>query len=289
MIKAQKNYKPLEVVLECPLFVHNVYNKFKGQVCDNCLAKSSGLKKCAVCGHMYYCDRNCQRNDWRAGHRYECQIFKNHYQKLVDVKDLATTLLRLYFISKADPQIVFKKYNTVGGQQRCFNDLMSHQENIVQDFSRFNKIQELHHIITSLCGLQISINDLIDFYGKYVINSFSTCFTDFIHLSDQTFGSGLFIGASVLNHSCAPNVSFHSIGNKLMIISKRFITSGEELTVSYIDHNLPIDTRSMLLKNYYYFDCHCRRCIDGVNDSHDNDDKNLANYFMKQLTDSILK
>ncbi|XP_054165104.1 histone-lysine N-methyltransferase SMYD3-like [Oppia nitens] len=265
MIKAQKDYKPHEVVFDCQQpFINNIKDEYKGQVCDNCLVQKNDLKRCSVCNHMYYCDRNCQRNDWRAGHRYECQIFKSHYQKLVDVHYLSTTLLRLYLINKSDPQIFYKKYDTVGGQQRCFNDLMSHREDIIRDSRRVSNIQEIVNTINS-CDVKLGFNDLIDLYGKYVINSFgySYCFNN---QSDECFGSGIYIGASVLNHSCDCNLSFQSIGNKHLIISKRYISAGEELTVEYIDLTLPTDARRKLLKFYYYFDCHCRRCDENIDE-----------------------
>ncbi|XP_054165102.1 N-lysine methyltransferase SMYD2-B-like [Oppia nitens] len=261
MIKAQKDYKPYEVVLECPPFVHNINDKYKGQVCDHCLTKSDGLKKCANCGHMYYCNRNCQRNDWRAGHRYECQIFKNHYQNLEDINNLAKPLLRLYLNIKADPQIVNRMYDTVDGKQRCFNDLMTHNEDIMRDSHRCNNIIDLYDRISS-SGVELSLNDFINFYGKYVINSYEICFGDNIHPPHRPCGTGMFIGASVLNHSCASNVCFQSVGNKLLIISEQYIKAGDELTVSYLNKCLlmPTDRRRMQLKSYYYFDCHCRRC-----------------------------
>ncbi|XP_054165108.1 N-lysine methyltransferase SMYD2-B-like [Oppia nitens] len=278
MIKAQKDYKPLEVVFECKPFINNIMDEYKGQLCDKCLAKKDDLKKCSVCGHMYYCDRNCQRNDWRAGHRYECQILKSHYKKLIAEHELTPTLLRLYLISKADPQILNKKYDTVGGQQRCFNDLMSHHEDIVRDSRRYSYIQGIHNTIRS-CDVELPINDLIDLYGKYVINSFEKRFDD---QSDQFCGSSIYIGASVLNHSCDYNVVFESIGNKRFVISKRFITAGEELTTFYTNTSLPTVTRRMKLKKNFYFDCQCRRCID---DTEGDDDINSE---LRQVCDHCL-
>ncbi|XP_054165101.1 N-lysine methyltransferase SMYD2-B-like [Oppia nitens] len=254
MIKAEKNYKPYDVVLECPPFVHNINDKYKGQVCDNCLTKSDALKRCSVCNHMFYCDRNCQRNDWRAGHRYECQILKSHYQKLVDEYDLAALLFRLYLIIKADPQIVYKKYDSVGGQQRCFAELMSHRDYILKDEFKVGVIKDIHKRISS-CGVELPIDDLVDLFGKYTINSFDLVFTDKFQC-----GGGIFIGASVLDHSCAFNVYVQSVGNRLQVIADQYITAGDELTTYYINPKIPTVFRRKLLKQKYYFDCSCRLC-----------------------------
>ncbi|XP_054165109.1 histone-lysine N-methyltransferase SMYD3-like [Oppia nitens] len=285
MIKAEKDYKPEDVLIECKPFVHYIYNQCKGLICEDCLTKSNGLKKCADCQHMYYCDRNCQRNDWRAGHRYECQIFKNHYQKLIDKQQMAIPMLRMYLIIKTNPQIVYKKYNTVGGQQRCFADLMSHREDILQELFKVIAIKDIHFRISS-CGVELPLNDLIDMFCKFAINYFETVAVDNVRQSRHTCGAGLFIGASILDHSCANNVYVHSVGNRLQIKASHAIAAGDELTTCYVNCLLPTVTRRMQLKSRYYFDCHCRRC-DGNDDDSDDiikfADLMAKNMLIKQL------
>ncbi|XP_054164870.1 histone-lysine N-methyltransferase SMYD3-like [Oppia nitens] len=266
MIIADNDYKPDNVLFECQPFVHHIYHRSKDQICDHCLAKSDDLKQCSGCKHMYYCNENCQRRDWRAGHRYECQIFKSHYKKLLDEDNLAIPLLRLYLIIKADPQIVDKKYETIGGQQqRCFADLMSHCDDIMRDRFKVSVIYDIHKRISS-CGLDLTVDDLVDLFGKFIINSYFIFYTDIIDQSSHTCGAGLFIGASVLDHSCAYNVYIQSAGNKLQVIAGQHITAGDELTTFYVNPSLPTVTRRMLLKSGYYFDCHCCRC-DAIDDN----------------------
>jgi len=41
--------------------------------CGNCAVKSSDLKRCSYCLLVYYCSRECQKQDWKAGgHKYLC-------------------------------------------------------------------------------------------------------------------------------------------------------------------------------------------------------------------------
>ncbi|XP_054165110.1 N-lysine methyltransferase SMYD2-B-like [Oppia nitens] len=280
MIRAEKDYEPYDVVIECQPFVHQIYDRFKGQICNHCLTKSDDLKKCMACEHMYYCDRNCQRNDWRAGHRYECQIFKCHYRKLLEEQQLAIPLLRLYLIIKADPEIVHKMYDSVGGQQRCYTNLMSHREDIVRDRLKVGVIQDIHKRFSS-CGVDLPVDDLVDLFGKFTINSFEMVYKDVNQLS-YTCGSGLFIGASVLDHSCAPNVYVQSVGNRLRVIADKYIIAGDELTTYYVNISLPTVTRKMLLKKGYYFDCQCSRC-DDIDVGNDGIDNLLTYMIMRQL------
>ncbi|KAJ3221797.1 hypothetical protein HK099_003091 [Clydaea vesicula] len=77
-------------------------------------------------------------------------------------------------------------------------------------------------------------------------------------------------------HSCKPNcecihdglhITVKSIrkikkGNiTLDIHSKTFVLQGEDLTISYIDVNLPVQARRQKLKQEYFFICNCDRCV----------------------------
>ena len=44
------------------------------------------------------------------------------------------------------------------------------------------------------------------------------------------------------------------------MIAKHKIHRGDEITISYIDTNLPVVTRQDLLLRAYYFRCQCDRC-----------------------------
>ncbi|KAJ7461206.1 hypothetical protein FB451DRAFT_1498452 [Mycena latifolia] len=50
---------------------------YKG--CDNMacgqLREKSELQRCSICLDVYYCSRQCQAIDWRAGHRLNCPLF----------------------------------------------------------------------------------------------------------------------------------------------------------------------------------------------------------------------
>ncbi|KAJ7626189.1 hypothetical protein FB45DRAFT_1005328, partial [Roridomyces roridus] len=43
--------------------------------CDQ-VGERHGFRRCSVCHNVVYCSRACQRNDWRDGHRSECQLFQ---------------------------------------------------------------------------------------------------------------------------------------------------------------------------------------------------------------------
>jgi tetratricopeptide (TPR) repeat protein len=75
-------------------------------------------------------------------------------------------------------------------------------------------------------------------------------------------GTGLFEVANSINHSCDPNcmVVHCDIDHTISIVTKKDITHGSEITISYIDESLPKAERQAKLKQFYNFDCKCTKC-----------------------------
>jgi hypothetical protein len=66
--------------------------------------------------------------------------------------------------------------------------------------------------------------------------------------------------ASFFNHACDSNCESIRDGTGMEIIAKVDIQSGDEVTISYIDTNLPVSARQQELSSNYYFRCACSRC-----------------------------
>lgn len=63
--------------------------------------------------------------------------------------------------------------------------------------------------------------------------------------------------------SCNPN-AFHEWdlpSFSLSISARTDIRAGEEITVAYVDPDLPRDERREKLKHMYNFDCECETCV----------------------------
>eukprot|EP01121_Diplochlamys_sp_Union-15-3_P016522 TRINITY_DN5635_c0_g1_i1.p1 TRINITY_DN5635_c0_g1~~TRINITY_DN5635_c0_g1_i1.p1 ORF type:complete len:219 (+),score=19.22 TRINITY_DN5635_c0_g1_i1:510-1166(+) len=76
-------------------------------------------------------------------------------------------------------------------------------------------------------------------------------------------GTGMFSLGNSMNHSCIPNVISASCGNdcRITMVASRSIKKGEELFLSYIDEDASFQERNKILKQMYYFDCSCLKCI----------------------------
>jgi hypothetical protein len=74
-------------------------------------------------------------------------------------------------------------------------------------------------------------------------------------------GTALYATASLLNHNCSPNLNITmSAGGHIALVASRDINIGEELSITYIDANLPKSDRLRTLRHAYGFECTCSRC-----------------------------
>ncbi|KAI8111858.1 hypothetical protein M9435_004356 [Picochlorum sp. BPE23] len=75
-------------------------------------------------------------------------------------------------------------------------------------------------------------------------------------------GSAVYVLASMLNHSCIPNVGvgFPRNTHEIRLTAERDISQHEQLCVSYIDSDAPVAERQQMLEFSYGFRCECEKC-----------------------------
>jgi len=74
-------------------------------------------------------------------------------------------------------------------------------------------------------------------------------------------------GASFFNHSCAPNCRRLDVHPALISIRTTApVPEGTELTIAYIDTNVPQRSRRTKLQDVYAFHCDCDRCVQPVDE-----------------------
>ncbi|KAI8996255.1 SET domain-containing protein [Trametes punicea] len=77
---------------------------------------------------------------------------------------------------------------------------------------------------------------------------------------------GLYVLHSHLNHSCAPNVSVRHLDqrtalSRITVLARRDIGPGEELTITYVNPELPLEQRRRQLMEWGFGKCMCERCV----------------------------
>ncbi|TDL24144.1 SET domain-containing protein [Rickenella mellea] len=91
------------------------------------------------------------------------------------------------------------------------------------------------------------------------MNGLCTRFTRSKHLP---FYAGVFPSISRCNHSCGPNASatFDEETMATRLFARRPIAPGEQITISYIDTEIPYAFHQEELKTKYLFTCPCNYC-----------------------------
>lgn len=70
--------------------------------------------------------------------------------------------------------------------------------------------------------------------------------------------------AGLINHSCDYNSTVGFDGEELHVKAIRPIKKDEQIFISYIDTTTPYDIRRNELKERYFFDCQCAKCLQGT-------------------------
>jgi hypothetical protein len=74
-------------------------------------------------------------------------------------------------------------------------------------------------------------------------------------------GEGIFPSASLINHSCSPNVFVQFTGTTMHVVAIAHIAEGDEILSSYVDPIAPVLLRREMLQERYAFTCECSRCL----------------------------
>lgn len=229
-------------------YIHVLSSSTTSKYCSQCFNISYDLKRCSRCHRISYCSISCQRKDWLY-HKHEC----SHLHEINDEYDLIRLFLRLIIRYKQDQGI-----EENASTKRTLNDLKTHETEIYNDKQRYKTFQLVYQCLKSW-NLLDDINDklIFELFCRLVINTLT------IHdsMDLKSIGYGLYLDATIYNHSCMPtcHTVFNGIHLSIRTISDQV---NNEWTINYIDLLESYDIRQDFLRNNYYFTCQCKRCLD---------------------------
>ncbi|PAV82245.1 hypothetical protein WR25_21827 [Diploscapter pachys] len=243
----------MELMAEELPYVAVVKDELLGSVCSSCFKESTQAAKqvsrCSGCKVVSYCSKACQKRDW-TDHKPECislTRMPTNYQRVPHVE--ARFIARIAWKrARGDEGIAYNG--------RKFTDLMNHRENIEKNAGRMEYFVNLSLLLADYMGNDCPSRDaLLDIFGKVAINAYSV----------DRLGRGLYIGISIHDHSCAPDMEIDFDGPKMILraLKEKGLKYNKDLRVSYINAKPPKTTeeRQEELKRYF-FRCTCERCQD---------------------------
>lgn len=250
---------PSPLLLSSPLYTHVVSPALRPLVCDHCLARP-GLwdhlppppppARCARCKVSHYCGAPCQRAAWRAGHKGECTYLQAVAPRVPP--SLVMLMLRTLFRHGREEG----HREAVGGRARGLEDLLTHSERVRGSRERAEAYRAFLPVVARCVGARYTEEQVWRVYCAILINSAEV--TDGL---GQTIGTGLSLGLSSIDHSCAPNSVAVYRGREVEVRG----LPGEQATlatatISYLSTVLPRCERRERLEEQYYFTCTCSLC-----------------------------
>ncbi|KAL2258178.1 hypothetical protein VTK26DRAFT_8625 [Humicola hyalothermophila] len=123
--------------------------------------------------------------------------------------------------------------------------------------------------------------------SKYEIDAILGPNSNTVTLGDDEAHVGLFTEVARINHSCRPNAYYRFSERRLTmeVITYHAINAGEEILVSYVPIETPIESRRQYLKSNWEFDCGCALCRGSEADIEDSESWRRR---MKSLKASVL-
>jgi len=103
--------------------------------------------------------------------------------------------------------------------------------------------------------LMPSLDMFVEVLGRLYINGFEICDDNM-----KTYGWGVYLAPSILDHSCQPNCVVSFSGPLLTVRALAPLNSLDEAFISYVDPGLPGPVRRAKMENNYFFTCGCVKC-----------------------------
>ncbi|KAI1732031.1 MYND finger domain-containing protein [Ditylenchus destructor] len=243
-------------------FAYALYNEFLSEYCWYCLDEERKHLRCSACSVAIFCNKECQQLAWKD-HKFECKALKKCTQVPdIEVRLLGRIVVRHKAISsgnaKEDPTFYKDRHS-----RRNVMDVWAHTKNIRNDPYAMQKFTDIYA-------------RLIQFYDSKALLPKDVIFElhcrDFINrhaISDKAYlkeiGKGLYCDLCAYDHSCKPNTIYTCNG---FVATLRPLNANVNLLdrsttfYSYIDLLCAKQARRKLLKDTWYFQCDCERCVD---------------------------
>ena len=157
MLIANKDYNPGDVIFTEVPFICILLSQHRGQRCDSCLQEFDYLKACSGCRFLNFCTKECQKQDWKAHHKYEeCKVFKKiKDDQVVESFDRRMLAIRVYLTLRGRPELKDKKFEMPDGSSRSFHETMTNEEHLKNSPGHYLSFLMVSELLSSV------VSDLI--------------------------------------------------------------------------------------------------------------------------------
>jgi len=220
--------------------------------------------------HYFYCSMECQKNDYTLNSELVECIKKSPLFRSSDANTVVTPVALLLYRIIA---LIYREESSnkkISPTRNAMNQLIPNDEDKIELSN--DEIRYRQHV--AQCTIQLfkhthnidffSMDELCRMISRIIYNGFSI--TESTEL--KTVGLGVYPCASIVNHSCVPNLvqTFEFTKEApptLGLTSCRFIKANEEMCISYTNALDTYSKREEFCLKEYKFLCDCKRCTKG--------------------------
>ena len=278
--------------LEKPVSFVLLNHDSSNYLCQHCNRSNPDVPvPCAGCFNTFYCDAKCLDEAWSSYHRWECPGSQMCLWKEIGLGHLAmkvlltctTTMNKFKFNEMQNLLTNFEKLSiedlTLYGitavmltvylsEYTDFFKINDLDHCLVQKFSD-NTFNSNFNIVTEY-DKQLYVSSLLLRYilqlicNGHAITTSNTLSNESDASMDQEniVATGIYPSASMMNHSCDPNIISIFVDQYLIVRAAKDIAANEEIFSCYGPHYryMPRDERQKHLKSHYCFTCKCKPC-----------------------------
>lgn len=255
-----QQYQRGDTILKSAPFAFVIIQSQRAAVCESCwgsVGQGEGLP-CQACRLVCYCSPLCKEKG-EGDHAAECQALAQAGTAAVILPDQLRLVIRIWLKVRNAEEGSLEE--TGYGLEKNWDSLMDHAQELREDSMDLLKIG-YQQLVSVLRREDLpSLDTYISIYGKILINSFSLR-TDRSAQPDP-FGTGIYLLASIFDHSCVPNCTVVFQGRELRVVATQDLPEGEVARVAFISYVNSMDntrTRSTQHRVIWYFSCHCSLC-----------------------------
>uniref|UniRef100_A0A8R1DUV4 MYND-type domain-containing protein n=1 Tax=Caenorhabditis japonica TaxID=281687 RepID=A0A8R1DUV4_CAEJA len=241
-------------------FAYALLDSTKNEYCWTCLAETVKTT-CEKCKVARFCSEKCQASG-AFDHEYECAGLKKCPDLNTDERMLIRIIGRFKDIRDGKDKNINGFYEK-RDSKRSVMEIWEHCEDMKKDENAMRAFKKLYTRVKEFGDKEHLVDEETAFqlHSRNFINRHSISNVDYL----SEIGKGLYLDLCRYDHSCRPNAIYSCNG---IVANLRALHDNVELenveTTHYTYIELPpckIQRRHML-KDTWYFECHCDRCDD---------------------------
>nr|pir hypothetical protein ZC8.3 - Caenorhabditis elegans [Caenorhabditis elegans] len=235
-------------------------NCTKDDYCWTCLGENVELT-CEQCKVAKFCSKQCETSG-AIDHKYECGPLKKCPDLNTDERMLIRIVGRYKDIHSGKDKSIDGFYNN-RESKRSVMEIWEHCADMKKDENAMKSFKKTYDRVKQFGDTNHLMDEEVTFqlHSRNFINRHSISNVDYL----REIGKGLYLDLCKYDHSCRPNAiySCNGIVAKLRALHDNVDLENVETThYTYIELPPCKIQRRHMLKETWYFECHCERCDD---------------------------